>query len=50
MYKYFYLILGICVVLIDGFVVILVMFVFDIELGLYVFVGLFVISKIIDLV
>lgn len=36
--------------LIDGFVVISAMFVFDIESGLYALVGLFATSKTIDLV
>ncbi|EMK1570869.1 YitT family protein [Listeria monocytogenes] len=50
LHKYSHLTLGICVALIDGFVVISAMFVFDIESGLYALVGLFATSKTIDLV
>ncbi|WP_149807787.1 YitT family protein, partial [Listeria monocytogenes] len=50
LHKYSHLTLGICVALIDGFVVISAMFVFDIDSGLYALVGLFATSKTIDLV
>ncbi|AQY50047.1 hypothetical protein PWEIH_04071 [Listeria weihenstephanensis FSL R9-0317] len=50
LHKFTNLSLGICVALIDGFVVIAAMFVFDIESGLYALVGLFATSKTIDLV
>ncbi|MBC6309107.1 YitT family protein [Listeria sp. FSL L7-1582] len=50
LHKFTNLSLGICVALIDGFVVIAAMFVFDIESGLYALIGLFATSKTIDLV
>lgn len=50
LHKFTHLSLGICVALIDGFVVIAAMFVFDIESGLYALIGLFATSKTIDLV
>ncbi|WP_420843746.1 YitT family protein [Listeria costaricensis] len=50
LHRYTHLSLGICVALIDGFVVISAMFVFDIESGLYALIGLFATSKTIDLV
>ncbi|MBC1285704.1 YitT family protein [Listeria booriae] len=50
LHKFTHLSLGICVALIDGFVVIAAMFVFDIESGLYALISLFATSKTIDLV
>jgi uncharacterized membrane-anchored protein YitT (DUF2179 family) len=49
-HKYTGLTLGRCVVLIDGLVVLLAAFVFDIEKALYALIGLYVTSKTIDLV
>ncbi|NHM29939.1 YitT family protein [Neobacillus terrae] len=48
--KYTGLTLGTCVVLIDGFIVLLAAIVFDIERGLYALIALYVTSKTIDAV
>lgn len=50
LHKYTHLSLGICVALIDGFVVVTAMAVFDVESGLYALVALYATSKTIDLV
>lgn len=50
LHKYTHLSLGICVALIDGFVVVTAMAVFDVESGLYSLVALYATSKTIDLV
>lgn len=49
-HKYTGLTLGKCVMLIDGLIVVTAAIVFDIELGLYALIGLFVTSKTIDIV
>ncbi|MDQ0269076.1 YitT family protein [Cytobacillus purgationiresistens] len=48
--KYTGLTLGTCVAMIDGLIVLSAAIVFDIELGLYALIGLYVTSKTIDLV
>lgn len=50
LHKYTHLSLGICMALIDGFVVMIAMGVFGIESGLYALIALFATSKTIDLV
>lgn len=50
LHKYTNLSLGICVALIDGFVVVTAMIVFNVESGLYALVALYATSKTIDLV
>jgi uncharacterized membrane-anchored protein YitT (DUF2179 family) len=49
-HKYTGLSLGMCVILIDGLIVLTAAFVFDIEQALYALIGLYVTSKTIDLV
>jgi uncharacterized membrane-anchored protein YitT (DUF2179 family) len=49
-HKYTELSLGMCVILIDGLIVLTAAFVFDIEQALYALIGLYVTSKTIDLV
>jgi len=48
--KFTHISLGKCVILIDGFVVITAMIIFDIEKGLFALIALFVTSKTIDIV
>lgn len=49
-HKYFGMSLGVCVAIIDGLIVLTAAIVFDIELGLYALVALYVTSKTIDIV